>query len=126
MDEQGLDNMKKKNTLASLLFQQNVLTLLLLTMVVIALWVGFSIYFSYSKTTIAPTDATLIAPLTPRLDSALFDQLSQRKTWSTQELDSFQTNVIVTVEATPEPIPQFFIGDSSASPSASSPPPTTP
>src|SRR5258708_29596318 len=87
--------MKKKLTLTNLVLQQNILTLLMLTFVVVGLWVGFSIYFSYSKTTIGTTDATLIAPLTPKLDSTLFAALAARKHWSDDELSSFKPRAVI-------------------------------
>lgn len=96
--------MKKKQTLTSLFLQQNVLSILLLTFAVIGVWVGFSIYFSYSKTTIAPTDAALIAPLTPKLDGTLFDKLATRLAWSDQELSGFTPSVVVA--QTPQPTPR--------------------
>lgn len=98
--------MAKKQTLTTLIFQQNILTLLLLTLVVVAVWVGFSIYFSFSRTTVTPTDAALIAPLTPRLDSALFERLSARKSWSEAELSSFQPTVVVTTVPGASPTPR--------------------
>lgn len=95
--------MAKKLTLSSLILQQNVLSILLLTLVVIMFWVGISIYFSYSRTTVTPTDAALIAPLTPRLDSNLFERLKSRKSWSQAELSSFSPTVALTVTETPAP-----------------------
>lgn len=113
--------MKKPTNLTGLMLQQNVLMVLLLTLVVIMLWVGFTIYFSYSKTTITPTDAQLIAPLSPKLDSKLFDTLKTRKSWSDDELNSFQTSIVVTTvpgsESSPLPTPKITI-PSPASPSA--------
>ena len=109
--------MKKKSTLTSLFLQQNILTLLLLTFVVIGIWVGFSIYFSYSKTTIGTTDAGLIAPLNPKLDSTLFTKLAARKTWTDQELSSFTPSAVVisnTQAITPPPVAKIL-----ASPNAS-------
>lgn len=117
------DNMAKKRTLTSLIVQQNVLAVLLLTLMVIMVWVGFTIYFSYSKTTVTTTDAALIAPLTPRLDSELFDQLAARKSWSEAELSNFQPVVVITtptgtttVATIEEPTP---IATSSATPTSS-------
>lgn len=117
--------MKKKKTLASLLLQQNILSILLLTFVVIGVWVGFSIYFTYKKTTIAPTDVSLIAPLTPRLDGKLFDTLSARLTWTEEELSSFTPSITVTeAPSTPTPRPttqplQAIVASESATPTSS-------
>lgn len=110
--------MAKKTTFSNLILQQNIMTLLLITLVVIAVWVGFSIYFSYSRTTITTTDAALIAPLTPKLDSALFEKLKSRKSWSDAELSSFQptievTTTVLTPTPTPSPTPAVATGSAS-------------
>jgi hypothetical protein len=93
--------MPKKNNLSHLILQQNVLTVLLVTFAVIGLWVGFTIYFSYSQTTLTPTDISLIAPLTPKLDSALFLTLKNRKTWSDSELAGFSASTTSASLVTP-------------------------
>jgi hypothetical protein len=85
--------MSKKKSFSALLMQQNILSVLLLTVVVIVAWVGFSIYFSYSKTTLTPTDTQLIAPLNPRLDATLFDKIAVRRTWTSEELDNFSPSI---------------------------------
>jgi hypothetical protein len=98
--------MAKKTTITNLIFQQNILTILLLTLVVVGAWIGFTIYFSYSKSTVTTTDAALIAPLTPKLDSALFDKIATRKSWTESELNSFQPSVVLTItEASAAPAP---------------------
>ncbi len=115
--------MAKQQTLSSLILQQKFLSILLLTLVVVAVWVGFTIYFSYSRSTVTTTDAALIAPLTPKLDSTLFTRLSARKSWTDAELASFQPSVVVTTTGTPAPsIPVATVSASIlASPSASQP-----
>lgn len=102
--------MKKTPTLQSLILQQNVIYILAITFIVVAIWVGFSIYFSYSKSTITSTDMSLIAPLTPTIDTHVFDVISQRKTWSDQQLQNFPISTKTPIQsqtstqATPRPI----------------------
>jgi hypothetical protein len=107
----------KKQTLSSLVFQQNVLFVLLCTFVVVIIWVGGTIYFSYSKSTITTTDAGLIAPLNPRIDGTLFQQIGTRKTWSSTELEQFPISIKTTegTKTTLSPTPR-----QSESPTASS------
>ncbi|PWU23653.1 hypothetical protein C5B42_02230 [Candidatus Cerribacteria bacterium 'Amazon FNV 2010 28 9'] len=104
--------MKKTPTVGSLVRQQRVLTILLLTVTVIVIWVGFSIYFSYSKPTTTQTDVQLTTPLNPRIDATLFDTLAARKHWSSDELNSFTPNVQlpqvagnIVLVANPPPLP---------------------
>lgn len=121
--------MIKKQSFRQLLVQQQILTILLFTFVVIMIWVISSIYFSYSKTTLTTTDKALIAPLNPRLDSTLFEKLAARKAWNDQELSSFEPRIeLPTLEiaetagtssipaVTPAPVPD---ASASATPIAS-------
>lgn len=96
--------MKKRLNLPTLLFEQRLLTILLTTLIAIFVWVGFSIYFSYRKTTLTPIDSSRIEPLNPKLDSTLFETLKSRISWTDEELNQFgilSFDTIATPEITP-------------------------
>lgn len=115
--------MSKPTTIKSLIWQQNILSIMLLTVAVIVIWVGFTIYFSYSNTTITETDSQLIAPLNPRLDTTIFDRLKTRLTWTTDDLSNFSPNVQLPqtvvggelVSATPRPTIKPLVEEASKS-----------
>ncbi len=78
----------KQTNLSRLRSQQTALSLLLMTVVVVMIWVMFSIYSSYAKTTSTVETKVLITPLNPKLDTTLLDQLAKRKNYSPEELKS--------------------------------------
>lgn len=112
--------MKKSMTLRSLVFSQQVLLLLLFSLVVVIIWVAASISFSYTKSTLSQNDVTSVTPLNPHLDTELFTKLQARKSWTNAQLESFTPIVeIRTSDGTVQLSNQPIIPVASAAPIAS-------
>ncbi len=88
--------MKKKLTFHQLLFEQQILGILLFTLLVVFLWVISSIYFSYSASTLTQDDNTTVRALNPAIPDKPLQDLNSRKWWSDEELNQF--NVSVTLD----------------------------
>ncbi|HSW89863.1 MAG TPA: hypothetical protein VLH19_03235 [Patescibacteria group bacterium] len=80
---------QQKTTFRSLVFQRNVLTVLLFSLFVIFMWIISSIYFSYKAPTLSTQEQQDIIPLNPKIDTKAIDNLEQRKWWTPQELEQF-------------------------------------
>jgi sensor histidine kinase regulating citrate/malate metabolism len=78
--------MKKRLTFKQLLFEQQILGILLFTILVVFLWVVSSIYFSYAQTTLTTEDTTTVIPLTPEINEKPLLELANRKWWTPEEL----------------------------------------
>jgi len=79
--------MKKRLSFKQLLFEQQVLGILLFTILVVFLWVVSSIYFSYSASTLSVDDTTTVKPLNPDIPEAPLQELNSRKWWTDDELN---------------------------------------
>ncbi len=60
--------MKKRMTFKQLLFEQQILGILLFSLLVVFLWVISSIYFSYSASTLTQDDQLDVLPLDPTIN----------------------------------------------------------
>lgn len=80
--------MKKRLTFQQLLFEQQILGILLFTILVVFIWVVSSIYFSYAQTTLSTEDTTTVIPLTPEINEKPLLELSGRKWWNPEELST--------------------------------------
>lgn len=87
--------MKKRLTFQQLLFEQQILGILLFTILVIFLWVISSIYFSYSASTLTVEDTQTVVPLTPTIPDKPLNELNARTWWSEDELNQFSVSVIL-------------------------------
>lgn len=87
--------MKKRLTFKQLLFEQQILGILLFTLLVVFLWVISSIYFSYSSTTLTAADEADVLPLDPTIDTKPLETLNARKWWTPQELQNFPVSITI-------------------------------
>lgn len=86
--------MKKRITFKQLLFEQQVLGILLFTLLVVFLWVISSIYFSYTASTLTQDDQADVLPLEPTIDDQPLRELNSRKWWTQEELENFPLSTI--------------------------------
>ena len=68
--------------------EQNILVLLIVTMITIFVWAGLSIYRSFTKSTAPEVLKEQIEPLDPNFDLETLGSLKERKTFSEEELES--------------------------------------
>ncbi|MEP7166895.1 MAG: hypothetical protein ABI758_02875 [Candidatus Woesebacteria bacterium] len=87
--------MKKRLTFKQLLFEQQILGILLFSVLVVFLWVVSTIYFSYTKSTLTSEDETVVIPLSPIIDDRPLQVLSSRRWWSDSDLQSFAVSVVI-------------------------------
>lgn len=87
--------MKKRLTFKQLLFEQQVLGILLFSVLVVFLWVTSSIYFSYSTSTLSAEDELIVTPLNPVIDDKPLRTLQNRRWWSNTELENFSVSATV-------------------------------
>lgn len=87
--------MSKRITLRSLLFEQQVLGILLFSFMVIIVWVAASIYFSYSASTLTQEETTSVEALDPIIPVNGLRAIQSRKWWTPEELQSFPLSVII-------------------------------
>lgn len=92
--------MKKRLTFHQLLFEQQILGILLFTILVIFLWVISSIYFSYSASTLSEDDTQTVIPLTPAIPEKPLRDLNARTWWSDEELNQFSVSVVLSDKTT--------------------------
>ena len=87
--------MKKRITFKQILFEQQVLGILLFTLLVVFLWVISSIYFSYSASTLTAEDEADVLPLDPTIDTKPLEQLNGRKWWTPDQLQNFPVSITI-------------------------------
>jgi hypothetical protein len=87
--------MKKRLTFKQLLFEQQVLGILLFSVLVVFLWVISSIYFSYSTSTLSAEDELIVTPLNPLIDDKPLRALQNRRWWTDSELENFSVSATV-------------------------------
>ncbi len=92
--------MKKRLTFHQLLFEQQILGILLFTILVVFLWVISSIYFSYSESTLSKDDTITVVPLTPTIPDKPLQDLNARKWWTDEELNQFTVSVVLDDKST--------------------------
>lgn len=85
--------MAKRITTQSLLFEQQLLAILVFTVLVICVWIVASVYFSYSSAQYSESQVITVTPLSPKIDRDIFDQLEQRTWWSPQDLETFTPSI---------------------------------
>lgn len=116
--------MKRKLTIRSLLFEQQMLGVLLFSLLILFLWIGASIYFQYNQSTIATDETYPIEPISANIDTTSLLQISNRRWWTDEELSSFplsvelesETGTSVPREPAPTAAPQPPVSTSSAQP----------
>lgn len=65
------------------------LTILILLFVVLLFWIIISLITSQTSEKIDPELQLLSKPLTPVIDTTIFDQISQKREYTTEELSAF-------------------------------------
>lgn len=118
--------MKRKLTLKSLLFEQQMLGVLLFSLLILFLWIGASIYFQYNQSTIATDESYPIEPISASLDTTSLLQVSNRRWWTDEELSAFPLSVELesekgastprTITPTPSPLPNVSTSSASTTP----------
>jgi hypothetical protein len=81
---------------------KDALTLSILTLVTVLTWIGFDVYKALTKSEIPRVLQKQIAPLNPKVDWEIIEELRNKKTVSEEEL---KTVVIPEVSPSPEPSP---------------------
>ncbi len=89
---------RKKQTIQSLLFEQQMLGILVFTVLVLFVWIAGSIYFTYNKSTISQDEALVVTPLDPKIDTVPLEDISMRKWWKGEELQNFQLSIALDEE----------------------------
>ena len=87
--------MKKRLTFKQLLFEQQILGILLFSVLVVFLWVISTIYFSYTASTLSNEDVFVVTPLNPIIDDKPLRALGQRRWWTDAELQGFTVSAVV-------------------------------
>ncbi|MBP9700053.1 hypothetical protein KBD71_02105 [Candidatus Woesebacteria bacterium] len=114
--------MKRKVTIRSLLFEQQMLGVLLFSLLILFLWIGASIYFQYNQSTISTDETYPVEPISANLDTSSLLQVSNRRWWTDEELSSFPLSVELESEKgtttprtlSPTPSPQPTVATNSA------------
>ncbi len=114
--------MKRKLTIRSLLFEQQMLGVLLFSLLILFLWVGASIYFQYNQSSISTDETYPIEPISADIDTTSLLQISNRRWWTDEELSAFTLSIELETEkgtTTPRtqpatPSPQPTVSTSSA------------
>ena len=99
------------------------LTILMLFFVVVMFWVGISLLSSQTAEKTSPELQKLAVPLTPVLDTEVFEKIAQKKQYSAEELSSFtifkvlnsrdgRTQRIVPIEVTLEDLEETTSNES--------------
>jgi hypothetical protein len=58
--------------------EKSLITVLLFTLVVVLVWVGFSVYFTMNTVNINPNANSYISPITPTFDKNSFDKIIEK------------------------------------------------
>lgn len=124
--------MKKKTSLQSLLFEQQLLGILVFTLLVLFVWIGASVYFTYNTSTLTSDETIIVTPLNPIINTKPLDAIRSRKWWTSKELQSFPINTKVESNESDQqsssilPSPPLVTTPPTASPSSTAVPSPTP
>lgn len=87
-------------------FQQNIYRISFISFIVVVIWIGFEIYWSYTKTPQEiQINRELLAPLEPNLYIELAEELNQREKIGDAEINGFRQNIGL-LQAEPSPSPE--------------------
>jgi len=122
----------EQSTLRVLIRRKIILTMFVISLAVIIMWIGISVYFSLRKVNLPPNVQKQLQPLSPVLDAKTLRELQNRRYYQPDELSAFTPVKEITQEESgggtrttllvPSPVPVSTIG---AVPSVSpSPSPT--
>lgn len=68
---------------------RHVLYTAIITLITVLTWVGFTIYRAYTKTAVSPDVRKQLAPINPKLDTKIIDNLKSRRHISLEEIRNF-------------------------------------
>lgn len=85
-----------KNDIKKLQQSKQFLTIMVLFFVVLLFWVTISLITSQTTEKISPELQKLSKPLTPVIDTVIFDQISEKKEYSEDELSAFTIFKVLT------------------------------
>jgi len=91
---------KPEKTLRTLRRKQNFLYVMLFSLVTIGIWLGFSIFLSQKRSPIEPELIELSLPLNPNINLSVLESLSQKRTYSQDELKNFTIYTLITDQKT--------------------------
>lgn len=67
---------------------KNILILSIMTLVTVFTWIGFEVYYAYTKTTVPQIIRELIKPLNPNLNQKIIEDIESKYQPSTAELET--------------------------------------
>ena len=91
---------KPERKLKNLRRKQNFMYIMLLSLVTIVVWIGFSIFLSQEKNPIDPELIKMSLPLNPNINMQVLNTLQQKKDYSDAELKDFTIYTLITDKAT--------------------------
>ncbi len=83
-----------KKTLEKIKHQQQLLAILVFTLVAAMIWIGASLFTSQQKTSISKDLLELAKPLTPSINQAVMQRLQQKKVFLDSQLQDFPIYII--------------------------------
>lgn len=81
--------------LSALRLSQQVLIILIFSLVTIVIWIGLSIFSSQKKTAISAESQSLATPLNPSLNLQVLDQIEQKRVYTPNELADFPIYLLI-------------------------------
>lgn len=87
-----------KNRLAGLYQKQQLLGILVFSMVTIVVWVAISLVTSQTNTSIPPELLKLATPLSPTLNKDVLDQIEEKRVYTPDELAVFPIYKVLTTK----------------------------
>jgi hypothetical protein len=81
--------------LSALRLSQQVLIILIFSLVTIVVWIGLSLLNSQSKTAISAESQSLATPLNPSINIQVLEELESKRAYSDSELSSFPIYLLI-------------------------------
>ena len=69
--------------------KQTILVLVSITLVMVVSWIAFGVYFSFSNVNLPPEASRNLRPITPVIDRATLESLSNRTAFTEEQLSFF-------------------------------------
>lgn len=97
--------------------REDLLRILIFTLVTVLVWISFEIYLSQKQTKVAEDFASYTLPLNPNIDRTVLQEIQNRRGFSDEELQEFstqQTSIITEDELESVSTPSAEIEDEDA------------
>lgn len=88
----------EQSALQVLIHRKIILTMFVISLAVIIMWIGVSVYFSLRKVNLPPNVQKQLQPLSPVLDAKTLQELRNRRYYQPDELSAFTPVKEITIE----------------------------